>query len=100
MSRFTNLQAASRLLTEKQMHAGIRSLAAHPSFPALIHWLEVNERAWSSAVSGQGLAAEHGKLAHAAGSLYGLQVLVGQLQSVVDKQISSAGPGPAAGGTE
>jgi hypothetical protein len=34
------------------------------------------------AVTSQKLASDHGKLAHAAGSLYALQILLGQLHNL------------------
>ncbi len=83
--KFSDLKREAERLTPKQVPENLRVLAQDPRFPALVAWLEGNRREWARCVTSQAIAKDHGKLAHAAGSLYALEVLVGQLQTTVDK---------------
>lgn len=79
---FPDLVVAARGLRAEAVNNQLRALMDDPKFPAVLAWLERNERAWSGAVTNQKLAVDHGKLAHAAGSLYALQILQSQLQNL------------------
>ncbi len=83
--KFADLKREADRLTAKQVPDNLRVLAQDPRFPALVAWLEGNRREWARCVTSQAIAKDHGKLAHAAGSLYALDVLVGQLQVVIEK---------------
>jgi hypothetical protein len=83
---FADLVTTGRGLRPEAVNSQLRALLDDPKFPAVLAWLDRNERSWSSAVTNQKLAADHGKLAHAAGSLYALQILQSQLQNLSDKR--------------
>lgn len=83
--KFADLQREATRLTAKQVPDNLRVLAQDPRFPALLAWLEGNRREWGRCVTSQAIAKDHGKLAHAAGSLYALDVLLAQLQTTLEK---------------
>lgn len=71
-------------MPEKDVKESLRQLARDVRFAAVVSVLLRYERAWSSAVSDQAIATDHGKLAHAAGSLYGLRVLQQAMAGIID----------------
>jgi len=83
---YEELSEAGRKLGEKRVYEQIRELARDPRFAAVAAWLDRNEAAWAATVSSQGMARDHGKLAHAAGSLHAVQVLRGQLMTALGKR--------------
>jgi hypothetical protein len=85
--RFLEHAEAGRKLTAKQVDDQVRELARDPRFPALVALLERNERAWIHAVSNQKMADAHGKIAHAAGSLHALQILIAQVTTILDRPV-------------
>ncbi len=96
--RFSEHEAAGRRMSEEEVRAGLRALGQDPRFGAVVGWLERNREAFVMAGSSQGLAGEHGKLAHVAGSIHALNVLRGQLANVMEAGGAQGGmPEPDAG---
>ncbi len=84
--RWADLDRAARDLLERpqaEVVEQVRQLARDNRFPALLALLLKLEQEWSTVASSQGLAACHGKLAHANGSLYAMQLYLGRLRSIV-----------------
>lgn len=73
--------ARARTLTPKAALEELRQLGNDLRFAAVVHLLEQHSIAWAKAVADQKLAANHGNLAHAAGSLLALQRIEGDLTS-------------------
>ncbi len=88
---YNELQSQANRLTGEQIAAQMRSLAASPHFPALIAWLDRYGDDWAATMTNQALAKDHGKLAHAAGSTYALNLLRQSLRTLVDKPARSKG---------
>jgi len=65
--------ARARTLTPKAALEELRQLGNDRRFAAVVHLVEQHREAWAKAVADQKLAANHGNLAHAAGSLLALQ---------------------------
>lgn len=84
------LSEAGRRMSAKQVTEGLRLLAQDPRFVVVVAWLERNEAEWTRVVSSQSLAPDHGKLAHAAGSLHGIQVLLAQIRQALDTKGKAA----------
>lgn len=72
----------SRAMTLPQMDNLLRTLGRDERFAAVVGWLERNREAFVKAGSRQDLAADHGKLAHAQGSVHALHVLTAQLANL------------------
>ena len=83
---YDELSEAGRKLGERQVYDQIKELARDPRFAAVAAWLDRNEAAWAATAASQTMAKEHGKLAHAAGSLHAVQVLRGQLMTALGKR--------------
>jgi hypothetical protein len=92
--RFNEHAEAGRKLSAKQVDGQIRQLGRDPRFGAVVAWLQRNEEAWSAATSQQEMAANHGKLAHAGGSLYAVRLLQAQLITLLDRPEKSQDSGP------
>lgn len=92
-TRWLDLVELSRGMDPVEAQAQIRSLAADQRFAAVVAWLRSKEEAWAATVASQGMAAEHGKLAHAAGSLYCCQALSGSLRQIVEPPAPPPNPG-------
>jgi len=83
---YDELSEAGRKLGERQVYDQIKELARDPRFAAVAAWLDRNEAAWAATAASQAMAKDHGKLAHAAGSLHAVQVLRGQLMTALGKR--------------
>ena len=81
-------------MTPAQIEAQLRSLLCTPQAPALVAWLERYNADWSQTMTSQKLAGDHGKLAHAAGSTYALQLLLASLRQVLEAKGRKAEPRP------
>ena len=84
---FADMVEKAHGLKPAAVNAHLYALMDDPKFPAVLAWLERNERAWTQTVTSQKLASDHGKLAHAAGSLYALQILLGQLHNLKSEPV-------------
>lgn len=74
-----------RRLTEKQIAQSIRILATEPRFDAVVQLLDRNKEAWSLAASDQKIADSHGKIAHAAGSLHAITLILSQIDNAANR---------------
>ncbi len=92
-TRWADLVELSQAMDPAEAKAQIRSLASDQRFAAVVSWLNANAASWAAAVADQRLAAEHGKLAHAAGSLHCCQSLCGSLRQIVDPPVAPPNPG-------
>ena len=84
------LQRAADDLDPRLVDEQLRELARDPRFAAVLAWLDRNNAAWQASVSQQRLADSHGKLAHAAGSLYAVSLLKNQLAALLEPKTESA----------
>lgn len=89
-SRYDELAEGARALGEPEIRATLRQLARDPRFAAVVAWLSRYQESWARTVSSQVLAADHGKLAHASGSLHALQLLQGSLRVLLEERKESA----------
>lgn len=71
--------AAARQLRPEDIEALLNTLGQDEKFCAVIAWLERNRDAFVSAGSRQDLSGDHGRLAHAQGSVHALHTLMAQL---------------------
>ena len=62
----------------------IQSLGNDDRFCAVVGWLERNREAFINEGSRQALASDHGKLAHAQGSVHAINVLRAQLAALLN----------------
>lgn len=74
-----------RRLTEKQIAQSIRMISSEPRFDALVQLLDRNREAWAQAAADQKIADSHGKIAHAAGSLYAVNLILSQIENAVNR---------------
>lgn len=87
----SEMLAAGRALTPEQVQNDLRGLMADPRFAAVMAWLDANREGYVRAVGKQALAGTQGALAHCAGSIHAVNVLVAQLANLIQ-------PGAAQGG--
>lgn len=80
---YATLQDAGRALKPAELTANLRTLAADPRFAAVVALLDRNVESWQTAFASQQIAANHGQLAHAAGSLHAILLLRAQLAATV-----------------
>lgn len=71
----------ARTLNAKAALEELRQLGNDRRFAAVVYLLEQHRESWAKAVADQKLAASHGNLAHAAGSLLALQRIESDLTS-------------------
>ena len=83
----------SRTLNPAELDNLLQSLGRDDRFCGVIAWIERNREAYINEGSRQALASDHGKLAHAQGSVHALNVLRAQLASLLS-------PVPVQGGME
>jgi hypothetical protein len=80
---YSELQDQGRKLDVRALPGELRRLADDPHFSGLVAWLDRNLESWEESFTQQSLAGDHGKLAHAAGSVYALRVLRRQLANTL-----------------
>jgi len=86
---------AANAMTRPQAEAELESLAAvDPRFRSVLKVLIDDWNSYSVAVVGQNLAGDHGKLAHCAGSMHALTVVMEQLRRAVTPPGETAQPMP------
>lgn len=81
-----------RKLSEKQIAQSIRILAAEPRFDAVVQLLDRNREAWAAAACDQKIADSHGKIAHAAGSLHAVNLILAQIDQSINAKEKRGGP--------
>lgn len=81
-------------LSDEGMREQLRSIMTDPRFPAVLRLLLGHEEAWAQNVSRQALCVEHGAIAHCAGSLHALQVLVEDLREKATAPAQEQPPTP------
>jgi len=75
---------ALRAFEPGEMNGLIQSLGNDDRFCAVVGWLERNREAFINEGSRQALASDHGKLAHAQGSVHAINVLRAQLAALLN----------------
>lgn len=83
-------------LSPKQAREELVQIARDQRFAAVVAFIEAHRLSWSQAVGAQSMASDHGKLAHAAGSLHATDRLIGELRTRLRGRApgsESAGPG-------
>jgi hypothetical protein len=82
--------ALGRELKPEELDGLLRSLSKDDRFCAVVAWLDRNREAFVNAGSRQEIAGDHGKLAHAQGSVHAMNTLAAQLANMF-------APAPASG---
>lgn len=83
MTTYQDLLENARAMEPGEADAWLRLLLTEPRFVAVVNWIDRNRESFAMAVSDQARAAEHGRLAHAAGSLHAMHVLAAQLANIL-----------------
>jgi hypothetical protein len=87
---WVELEAEARKLADRnpkavaERRAAIRQLIGTPQLPALLGELMAMERDFSQIAANPKAATDHGKLAHAAGGMYGAQQLLAQFRQILE----------------
>lgn len=81
-------------MSNDDMVEKLRCLSGDERFPAMVKFMSDAEKSWADAVAMQQLAHEHGKLAHAAGSLHSVQRLRTYLSSILRGRNETEGMSP------
>jgi hypothetical protein len=84
MSPYDELLAKAKGYRPGQAEADMRVLARDERFAAVVAWMQGNLEAFTEAACAQKLADSHGRQSHAAGSVYALRVMQGQLRTAVE----------------
>lgn len=94
MGRYAELIQTSRELSPKEARECVAQLARDPRFAGVLCLVLAQEQGWAAQVADPRLAGDPGKLAHAAGRLHGLQVLLGAIRAIVEpRPEESVSPG-------
>ncbi len=67
----------------EQLNDTLRALTMDERFAAVLAWLDRNRDAFVAAGSKQNLAGDHGKLAHAQGSVHAMNLLLAQIGNMM-----------------
>lgn len=81
-------------LSSPEVDAALQSLALDERFCAVVAWLERNREAFIAAGSRQEFAGDHGRLAHAQGSVHAVNVLASQLANLMSPGAQGGIPRP------
>jgi hypothetical protein len=92
-TRWAELDVAARAMPPKEWREQLAALARDERFAAVVAWLQTQEAGWSAAVADQARAAQHGQLAHAAGSLFCVQTLLSGLRGIIEPPQKPPTPG-------
>jgi len=79
---FEKLKAAGAEMSEKQIEDTFRSMVNDQRFAAVVGVILNHREQFVNGGAIQAIADSHGKLAHNAGSVYALNVLLGKIQQV------------------
>jgi hypothetical protein len=80
--KFEKLMEVGRGMEEAEIAANLQSLASEPRFAAVVALIHNHREQYVDGGCVQALADSHGKLAHNAGSVYALNVLLGRIRQV------------------
>lgn len=92
MTRYEELLQEAKNFRPGQVEAQMRVLARDDRFAAVVAWLQGNLEAFTAAACAQKLADSHGRQSHAAGSVYALRIMDGQLRTAVEPPRKPAPP--------
>ena len=81
---YAKLQQLDNNMGQEEMHDSLVSLVNDPRFAAVVKLLESHREQFVSATSQQALAAHHGALAHAGGSIYALDTFAGVVKQLCE----------------
>ncbi len=82
--KYDELQAVAAGVPPAEVDNLLRSLARDDRFLAVVAWLDRNREGFVRAGSKQDIASDHGKLAHAQGSVHATTVLIAQLANLMN----------------
>jgi hypothetical protein len=79
IERYEELLAEGRRLSPAERAEGLKRLAQHRDYPALLALVREQWEEWGAAFSSQKLANFNGSLEHTAGSMHAMKLLEGHL---------------------